>query len=191
MRDRRGFTLLELVLALSITAVVLLVSLSSVRFAAGLWESGQRTADRGWINRYFMAVFQSEVSSAFPYGRDEGIFFSGTHERLAFVSAGFGEGLPWGGARFVAYGVEGGSLVVKEQALPEAEEGSLPVTTELSREVERVSFSYLGANGWIDEWDGTEKKALPKAVRASVHIKGSENVVEFSIPVMLGNKGNE
>lgn len=187
--NRRGFTLIELILSLSLVAVLLLVALSSVRFGAGLWESGNKTADRGWIKRYFTTVFQSEVSSAFPYADSEGsIVFSGMPEKFIFVSAGgFGGGLPWGGARLVEYGVEDGSLVMKERALPDAGEGSYVRETELSDDVGQVRFSYLGAGGWEDGWNGAEKNGLPKAVKAAVFVKGVEKAFEFSAPVMLNS----
>lgn len=184
--NRRGFTLIELVLSLSLVAVLLLIALSSVRFGAGLWESGNKTAERGWIKRYFTTVFLSEVSSAFTYADSDGaIVFSGMPEKLIFVSAGFCGGLPWGGARLVEYGVEDGSLVMKERALPDAREKSYARETELSNDVEQVRFSYLGAAGWEDGWNGAEKNGLPKAVKAAVFVKGVEKAFEFSAPVML------
>ena len=78
--NRRGFTLIELILSLSLVALVLLIALSSVRFAAGLWESGQKTADRGWIKRDFTTVFQAE---GFP-GAGQGL--SSTGSRTAALS---------------------------------------------------------------------------------------------------------
>lgn len=189
MNRQRGFTLIELILSLALVSVLLVVALSSVRFGTGLWESGQRTAYQGWIKRYFTTVFHSEVSSAFPYADGGGsIVFTGTPEKLVFVSAGFGEGLPWGGARLLEYVVEDGSLVVKERALPKAEKDSYGRETELSN-VERVRFSYLGAAGWEDEWTGAEKKCLPKAVKAAVFIKAVEKPFEFSAPVMIKSIG--
>lgn len=184
--NRRGFTLIELTLSLALVSVLLLIALSSVRFGAGLWESGNKTADRGWIKRYFTTVFQSEISSAFPYADPDGnIVFSGTLERLVFVSAGFGAGLPWGGARLVEYRVEDGCLVMKERALPDAGEKSYARAAKLSKDVDRVRFSYLGDAGWEDGWNGAEKKSLPKAVKAAVFVKGVEKALEFSAPVML------
>lgn len=185
--DRRGFTLIELVLALSLAAVVLLVALSSARFAAGLWESGQRTADRDWIERYFTSVFQSEVASAFPYEGAGGVVFYGKADRLGFVSAGFAEGLPWGGARLIEYAVEDGCLVVKEKTLPDSE-GSFSRSTELTREVESVSFSYLGAAGWVEAWDGAGMNGMPRAVAALIFVKGFDSPLQFSMPVMLGSR---
>lgn len=184
--NRRGFTLIELILSFSLVAVLLLIALSSVRFGAGLWESGNKTADRGWIKRYFTTVFKSEVSSAFPYAGPEGdIVFSGTPERLVFVSSGFGEGFPWGGARLVEYAVEEGHLILKEKVLPDAGEMSYVRETEISKDVEQVRFSYLGAVGWEDGWNGAEKNSLPKAIKAAVFVKGVEKSFEFSAPVML------
>lgn len=193
--NRRGFTLIELVLSLSLVAVLLIVALSSVRFGAGLWESGNKSADRGWIKRYFTTVFKAEVSSAFPYADADGnIVFSGMPEKLIFVSAGgSGGGLPWGGARLVEYAVQDGCLVLKERALPDAGEKSLAIETELSKDVEQVRFSYLGAGGWEDGWSGVEKNGMPRAVKAAVLVKGVEKAFEFSAPVLLDsvNSGAE
>lgn len=190
--NRRGFTLIETILSLALVSVLLLVALSSVRFGAGLWESGNKTADRSWIKRYFTTVFQAEVSSAFPYADPDGnIVFSGTPEKLVFVSAGgSGEGLPWGGARRVEYVFEDGCLVLKERVLPDGGEKNHAKVTELSKDVERVRFSYLGAAGWEDGWDGAEKNSLPKAVKAAVSVKGVEKAFEFNAPVMLKSFGS-
>lgn len=190
MTDSRGFTLVELLFALALSAAVLVVSLASMKFASGLWDSGQRTADRAWIKRYFTTVVQPAFSSAFPRASGGAVFFSGARDRVAFATASYVEGMPWGGLRLVEYAVEDGCLLMREKALPEYG-GPHSRETELSREVEAISFSYLGAAGWEDEWEGGEKDALPRAVRALVHVKGAGETFEFTMPLMLGGGRSE
>lgn len=187
--NRRGFTLIELILSVSLVSVILLVAVSSLSFGSRLWESGYRMADHGWIKRYFQAGFRSDVSSAYPYPTEDGVLFKGTPGRLVFVSAnGAVAGLPWGGARLVEYAVEDGRLVMKEEALPSAEVGHAR-TLEISSDIETIRFSFLGSSGWEDEWDGIAKNALPRAVKAAVTIKDRKDSFEFSMPVMSRGEG--
>lgn len=187
--DRRGFTLIEIVLSISLVAIVLLIALSTLSFGTRLWESGYRTADKSWITRFFTTSFQNDVSSAYPYRGEDGILFKGAPDRLGFVTtSGAHAGIPWGGARLVEYAIEDGRLVLKERALPLVDGDGLTKTTELSREVQDIRFSFLGSAGWEDEWEGTEKDGLPMAVKAIVILKDDKNTAEFSIPVMLGSE---
>lgn len=188
---RAGFTLIELVLSTALLALVLLVALASLHFGARLWESGGRTAEHGWVKRYFTTAFHDDVSSAYPYPGRDGVLFTGTVASLSFATAkGAFPGLPWGGARLVEYSMEEGRLVLRERALPLADSGGPARSTELSREVREVRFSYLGPSGWQDEWDGARDDGLPLAVRAALYLNGGGEA-EFSVPVMHGNMGRE
>lgn len=186
--DRRGFTLIELVLSTALVALVLLVALTSLSFGTRLLASGYTVAEQGWIKRYFTTGFQTDISSAFPYRDKDGVIFRGTPGTLTFVSAGSATGLPWGGARLVTYALEDRQFVMKESVLPLSEEKPVSTETELSREVDDIRFSYLGSSGWEDEWDGIEKDALPLAVKAEVLLRGDTRPEEFSIPVMMRSK---
>lgn len=186
--DRRGFTLIELVLSTSLVALVLLIALSSLSFGTRLWESGYRVADQGWVKRYFLASFQNDIASAYSYRDKDGILFRGTPTHLAFVSASAVAGVPWGGVRLVEYEFENRRLVTKESLLPLSEERSVPREIELSKEVEDIRFSYLGSSGWVDEWDGMEIDELPLAVKAAVIIKGDAKPEEFTFAVMTRSK---
>ena len=44
-RDGRGFTLLEVILAVSILAVIVVLATAALRIGLRAWESGQRHAD--------------------------------------------------------------------------------------------------------------------------------------------------
>lgn len=183
--ERRAFTLIELVLSMALLSLLLLVALSSLHLGTRLWESGSRTAEHGWVKRYFTSVFQAEAASAFPYVSGEKIVFSGSHEKLEFVTTSNAlSSIPWGGAKLVQYAVEDGCLVVKEKTLPQAQEDFNKIT-ELSREVEKIRFAFLGSAGWEDEWDGTGKDSLPLAIKAAVIFKDEKDEAEFSAPVML------
>lgn len=185
MMNRRAFTLLELLLSMALLSLLLLVALTSVHLGTRLWESGSRTAESGWVKRYFARAFQGAASSAFPYRSEDKLLFNGRPEGLEFVTTSkMYSGGPWGGARLIEYSMEDGRLVVKEKTLP-LSDSAFAKTTELSRDVEKIVFSFLGSAGWEDEWDGAEKDSLPLAIRVAVVFKDRRDVAEFTAPVML------
>lgn len=185
MMDKRAFTLIELVLSMSLVALLLLVALTSLHLGTRLWESGERTAERGWVKRYFAQAFQDTTASAYPYRSDDKILFNGKPERLEFVTAGRSlSGVPWGGASLIEYALEDNHLVMREKPLPPSDAG-FARTTELSREVEEIRFSFLGSAGWEDVWDGALKDSLPLAIRASIVFKDGSGKSEFTAPVMM------
>lgn len=186
---RRGFTLIELVLSISLVSAVLIIALSSVRFGTRLWESGYRVADQGWVKRYFISAFQGDLASVFPYRGEDGIIFKGAPDRVLFVAVnGPVASLPWGGARLVEYTLVDGRLVMNEEALPRASEGNTKKTIELSSEVDYLKFAFLGPSGWIDDWDASGSDELPLAVKAAIRARGEKTETVFKIPVMAGRE---
>jgi general secretion pathway protein J len=170
-RDQRGFTLVELVVAMVLLATMLLLLYSGLNFAARSWDSGdvagRRVADRR-IGENFL---RREISELFPMRfRDVTLKFAfeGQKNHLAFVSsrpAGLAQGgLSAGGARRSrrGRGSRARNLVMR-RAMPDDEQKSFaPLDqaepTVILAGVTEVSFDYFGAENdftqpaWNDVW---------------------------------------
>ena len=66
-RDGRGFTLLEVILAVSILAVVVVLATAALRVGLRAWESGQRRADLQQESRALVELVSEALAGASAY----------------------------------------------------------------------------------------------------------------------------
>lgn len=175
-REEGGFTLLEVVLALSILVMLLGVLFSAIRLGIRSWEKGESAMEDMAARRYISARISRDIGSMYPYIRNDGenaeYLFRGSSVSLGFVTAAgrYGDWLPWGGARWVNYSAGDRGLTVGEKTVPlyDMENADEAHTVVLSPEVKYIGFEYMGPDGWEKSWDANDKKMLPSAIRSSV-----------------------
>jgi prepilin-type N-terminal cleavage/methylation domain-containing protein len=185
MTDRRaGFTLLEVVLAMTALALV-------VGICYGAFHLGIRAVERGEVAvvteqrlRVASDVLIRQIKSAVPYAarnRDEDVypFFVGTTTSLTFVTAAAQQG--GGGLVRVVYRLEEDPtrLVLEESPFFSPDSlGRDPVdkpgrtSAVLLEGFRSLSFEYLYNDGadteWRQAWDGLVDEMMPAAVRIVV-----------------------
>jgi len=206
-RGRRGFTLLETVVALSIVAVIAAAITTAFRLASGSIERGEEETRETARLRAGIGILERTIRSADPAplpGPDgPAPYFLGEPERVRFLcalplSAGGG-----GGFRLLAFGAPGGSAREAELSVAETSpfrrdgaqgwEGTEGRRTLLPGASD-VAFSYSagpspeGKWEWTDRWDSREQGGLPAAVRVSLTLLrgGSPLLTSFVVPVMAG-----
>ena len=177
-RAQRGFTLLELLIALSLVATLLVIAFGGLRVAFDSWRRGGDRAETQQHVRGVALVLARTIGAAYPYRGDRGLvpesslLFFGTETRLEFVtqSAPFPFPAPIAFTAVVIALDEGGEragLVVRQRPLPNRNpfEDAVPVFHDAS--VTSLTFQYLDQSGsWLDQWDGGQ--APPRAVRVTV-----------------------
>lgn len=194
-RNEQGFTLLETMLTLSILVIMLGIVFSAMRMGIRSWEKGDAAAGEFAAARAITSKLAREIGSAYPYrdmadGSDR-VLFTGESAELGFVTVSPGHsGLPWGGARWVHYSLQGDILTVREKTVPSAgvlrgEGGSL---TELDGKTDRLAFEYLGEDGWAESWSADDRKALPASIRVSITFTDGRKPVTKT--VLVGAAGN-
>jgi general secretion pathway protein J len=176
-RGGRGFTLLEVVLALSIVAAMLVITRGGLRVGLAAWQRGaHRAADLDHA-RSLVLLLERALEGAFPYRLDPGdgqgprILFEGRPDRLTLVTLS----PPLPSAATVAFTAlslseEAGGLTLRQQPLPNrlALDGLDPVLVDA--ETTAVRFRYQGEKlaAWQDRWDLVKEKALPRAVEITL-----------------------
>ncbi|MBI3995647.1 MAG: prepilin-type N-terminal cleavage/methylation domain-containing protein [Nitrospirae bacterium] len=193
MRNQRGFTLLELLIALGIAAVV--ITLLYETFNAVLRSTRQvdEESEIDQMARISMGIMVTELKSA--YWRPPG----NQSQSTPFVfegQDGLDGGDPSDTLRFTAlsharvdHGIADPTLSVLEYGLvpvPEteaavlmhAEETNVLSLSEESLEryelAERViglNFRYFDGKEWSDQWSASDQKKLPKAVEIQLVLK--------------------
>lgn len=175
----RGFTLLELLLALALAAALVVMLLGSLRVGLAAWRQGDERAAVHQHLRSLSELLAGSVAATFPYhqsgpqGGEAKVQFQGEAGRLSFVTLAppFPLSAP---VPFVAVTIAGRSgenpgLAITEKLLPNFDpfEDAQPLFVDAS--VTAVNFRYLRPDGgWEERWDGATERGLPQAVQISL-----------------------
>lgn len=177
MSVRRGFTLIEVVIALSLVAALLAITFSGLRVGLAAWHQGDARAERLQRVRSLNQLLVRAVGGAHPYQGDAigpepaPPAFVGEPDRVAFVTVS--PPVPLGATiAFTAVSLshDDAGLVIHEGALPSRDvfAGLVPVLVDGS--VAPLRFRYLRGEDrtWAERWDAVTEQALPAAVEVTL-----------------------
>ncbi len=190
-RRVKGFTLIEVMITLTILGFILLMIFGVFRMSLASWEKGEAIKDDYQKERIISQLISRQIKSLVPYKikgqKPEGDFlaFEGTAQSLKFVSAlplaaRQPEGLVYAVYAFEQKGEKTSVLMLYEQKLlnknfmdePLREERGVPLLegiTEVHFEYYREAAPEKGQeSGWVEEWNPAEEKALPRALRLTI-----------------------
>lgn len=180
---QRGFTLVEVVIALTIVATMLVVMFGGLRAGLAAWQRGDERAEVLDRARSVTQIVTRTLGAAYPYmtssqGREAPrLLFEGAPDRVAFVTAV--PPLPTAAPiAFTAVTLSRDAgpvpgLAVRQKPLPnEAPFDSGLVPALVDGTVSDVHFRYLRESDrtWTERWDVAEEKALPLAVEITLSI---------------------
>ncbi len=204
---QRGFTLLELLISLTLLGLILVLLFGGLRLSVRSWDSVQQKVDNLNSVRSVEGFLRREMEQIYPY-RWKNVpapryAFVGERHKLYFVApmpsrigvgglyaialefeqTGNGRRLTW---KHVPVGphMQDFSTVdpVKEMALAE---------TELSA-VEDIWLTYFGretasaAPRWVDRWDSTV--TMPQLIRIQVRFTDGSEWPEFVVAPLLASQ---
>ena len=205
MRSQRGFTLIELVVAVALLGTMMVLMYSGLTFSLRGWDAGaangQRIADRR-IGENFL---RRELSEIFPMRwKDPMVLrlaFEGETQRVRFVSSRPAD-VTGGGLSLVGLEVEAGAdsrdrSLVMRRAMPDDDAkdfGPLDGAkgTVILAGVDSVAFSYFGSENdftdpkWSDTW--TYAGRVPQMVRMRVRTTEGTVLPEMLVRVNLGEE---
>ena len=189
MRCRRaaGFTLVELLLALSIGAALLVVVFGGVRAGLAAWGRGEARAAALEHDRSLEQLLGRAIGGAFPYrgavakAGASGVFFDGQPDRITLVTTAppIPAAIP---IAFTAVHVsrDEQGLAVRQLALPNLEPVDRMAALLVDPAVVALRFRYLGeeAETWSDRWEMSGEDSLPRAVEIRLTTAIAGRVVE-------------
>ena len=200
---QRGFTLIEVVLAMVLLATIMVLMYSGINFAMRSWDATDRNGRRVADQRLGENFLRREMTEMFPMRwkdpTEVKFAFEGDADHLRFVSAR-PPGIQQAGLSLVSLDlqpIEGsrGRNLVMRRAMPDDDardfsplDKAEPFT--LMADVEGVQFSYFGAENdfaepkWMESWP--YPASVPQLVRLRVKGNDGRAIPDFVIRVMLG-----
>jgi len=198
LRTQDGFTLIEVSIAITLLALMALILYGAFYLGHRAVEKAQARSEEGQRLRSAGDFLGSYIRSAYPYRfspRDPAISFSGEGNSLSFVSTlslGMGgRGMSKVSISWDGEGDSGGLLTLTETIPVTAEDqggGGYRNSLVLINRVRAFRVDYLDPQGkeerWVEQWDGKEKRALPRAVRIHVLADRADGV-QWVFPIMM------
>lgn len=191
---RRGFTLLELLLALSIVAALMVILSGGFRIGLTAWQRGEERTARLDRDRSLVVLLEGTLAGAFPYrmapedAEQPRLLFEGLPDRLTFAT--LSPPLPTGApAAFsvVSLAAEPAGLTLRQQILPSPVPLDRVEPILIDTRTTALRFRYLGQEpeSWEDAWDPSRDDALPRAVEITlVSSDGHRSTQQsFTVPI--------
>jgi len=187
-----GFTILEILIALALGAVVLSVLYWSYSAVVGSTRRYREVSDFYQTARNSLTNMAREISGAFqPLFAEEELMFRGgddwfrgmAADSLSFVTSTCLRGREdevgsdtYEITYYRGFGEEGGLLLMRrapfynlEEPFEEGEE------LVLAENIRSLNFEYFDGLEWWEEWDPEEQESLPRAVRISIAVGREED----------------
>lgn len=190
----RGFTLLELMLALSIVAVLMVIVSGGLRIGLTAWQRGEERTARLDRDRSLVVLLEGALAGAFPYRVTPGdaeeplLLFEGHPDRITFAT--LSPPLPTAApAAFsvVSLAADPAGLTLRQQILPSPVPLDRVEPLLVDAHTSGLRFRYLGqeAGSWEDVWDLTREDSLPRAVEITlVSTVGSRSTSQtITVPI--------
>ena len=199
LRPSGGFTLLEVLIALTIVALAGVVVYGALGTAVDAWSAGLVESRRSQVAQIAMERISRQLKSSVPSTVKDGnrvvAAFTGDEHSVRFVTLGAVSGAP---VAAVSYAVEdngeGPRFVYREYPWPDKDflDPGDPWTEEEVREIVGLSFSFREAARSSEEegepWEPGKGRTPPAEVDVTIVIAGDgppeERSLTTTVPVM-------
>jgi len=183
-----GFTLLELLISLTIIGLILVIVFGALRIGARAWEKGEKDVEIHQIQRIVLENMKRQIASTclrkIMIEDQKEVFFRGDRASMEFMSRLPMVPTTWSGMVYVKYVVreeEGGEkkrlmlhekdvvLLEKEKDIDDQDEADF---FDLIPGAESIEFEYLKGTKdkdrdpeWQEVWDPDRDTGIPLAVK--------------------------
>jgi general secretion pathway protein J len=201
-KSPNGFTLIELTIAITLLVLMVILLYGAFYLSERAAAKAQARADESQSLRTFEQFLGGYIRSAYPYrasARDAAIYFNGDDRSVDFISSLStslgGRGMSRVRISSEAVGNQGATLTLEEEMPVRVGEkgggeGGYRNSLVLAEGLRGLRFEYLDSSpqsedeNWFDDWDGRQKRALPRAVRLIYRGDGGRDV-SWTFPIMM------
>jgi type II secretion system protein J len=169
-----GFTILELIVSITILTLVALIIGQSFRIGVNSWEKGESETSETQKLRILSGMMTQQLKSFYNYTTEledrnsKAVLFKGEKDSILFVTTLTDDS--YGGLKWVRYSFKDGVLYYKEGILPDKKVMDNITGDEevLDADAGEVLFEYYNGQDdeWTDSWDDDE--SAPEAVRVKI-----------------------
>ena len=169
----KGFTLVEILIALAIMAMIVASTFTIFRSASKSWQKGETRSQRYQNARNAVSRMSAEISQA-VINSNVLCKFTGDKNKISFVSfvstdSGVFE------LSEVEYWLDGAKrlLMRNDDVEPDYDFGTYDHSDILSDNVSELEFLYFDGSAWLDAWNSDETLGigLPKAVKIKIRVE--------------------
>ena len=189
-RPDAGFTLLELLVAITLLGLIVTLLFGGLRFGTRAWEAADERIDQSSELQVVQSFMRRRLGQAYPLdvsqpAAERRIAFAGTPEGVTFATM-LPAHLGLGGFYWLSFysdeGSDGKRLVASwrlfQPGTDEVADAGAAGITVLAERISGVEFSYFGPSDpgrpaeWQDRWEGVG--SLPALVRIGVSFAESD-----------------
>ncbi|MBM4136399.1 MAG: prepilin-type N-terminal cleavage/methylation domain-containing protein [Nitrospira sp.] len=193
--NNNGFTLLELLISITLSVIVLAILFAGMRLGYKSQEKGKEREEISQRMRILGDRITWLLRGAYPYiiTRPEGkkVYFMGKSDTIGFVTTSV-ENTAEGpedraGLKWVSLSVDSSGLKLREAVyfLEDVFEDTVGKTYIIDPTVQKIDFEYLDSPDqdieaiWETEWDPSEKNYIPSAVKVRIVFKYNDKDIRM------------
>lgn len=195
-----GFTLLELLIAMTLLGFILTLLFGGLRLGSRSWDAGDARGEKTTHLTLLQEFLRRELSQVTPYfwknKANADLAFIGEPNSLMMV-APLAVHLAPGGLFLLGLNPDDGKLVMR-QAIPDADSADFSALDDaekivLADHVEDVAFAYYGAETkdadpqWTDHWKSQDTpQRLPYLIRVRITFDDGQVWPDLIVAPMIG-----
>lgn len=193
-----GFTLLELLIAITLVAMMAVGIWGIFSISVRSWSRGTEAIDANQRHRSVLDMARKQIASAYPIysqadaqqGMDIGPIFNGTENGIRFISLNSMQFFESPGLTLVSYEIvqdsDGNQSLIERETRYTGQDIAQDEILNDSRAIsifdrlETCIFEYYDSGNadsparWVSEWDGSASTRLPSAVRMTMISRDSQ-----------------
>jgi general secretion pathway protein J len=170
--ESRGFTLVEVLIALAILAMIVVSTFTIFRSASKSWQKGETRSERYQNARNAIHKISTEINQA-VINPNSLCKFTGDKNKVSFISFVSTESGVFELSE-IEYWLDGAKklLMRNDDVDPDYDFTTYDHSDVLSENVSELEFSYFDGTVWLDIWNSDQALGvgLPKAVKIKIKV---------------------
>jgi len=195
LKNRSGFTLVELLIAITLSIVIFIILLAAMRLGYKSQEAGTARSEQAQKVRIICDRVAWLLRGTYPFYLNkldqQKLFFEGKSDQAGFVTSSvdaYASGPEdQGGLKWASIYTDKDGLKIREKVyfLEDVFDDSGGKVYLLDPDVNTIAFEYLDIpegekqGSWVSEWDPDDEETLPAAVKVQMTMERGGRKIEL------------